>query len=129
MISAILKYLLYFSLAFVVIYVFQNFLFKDPEAIRYNLLNVDIFFASISFVICALLRWLSKVDELKTQLGFLYLSTLFIKAFLFFAFFRTSISELEHFTLLERINLMIPLFIFLILEVVLIARILSKKPS
>jgi len=130
MIRAILKFLLYFSVGFAVVYGLQIILFRQQSVtLRYPYLSVDLFFASLSFLICVVFYWLSKRDKFNDQLGYLYLPTLFVKVLLFFLCFRTSVFRMENFTGAEVTNLMMPLFLFLVLEVVLIARILTKKFS
>ncbi|TXD83931.1 hypothetical protein ESY86_07770 [Subsaximicrobium wynnwilliamsii] len=128
MINAVLKYALYFTLAFAVVYTFQKIVMRDnPEAMRYDYLSVNAFFALTSYVICVLFDVLSGKKILKQQLGYAYLPTLFVKVGLFYLLFKNSIFELANLTLIERLNLLIPLFLFLILEVILMARILAKN--
>lgn len=128
MINALLKYALYFSLAFAVVYTFQKiFMYRNPDAIRYDYLSVNVFFALSSYAICVIFELLSGKKQFIQQLGYAYLPTLFVKLALFYLLFENTIFELVKLTTIERLNLLIPLFLFLILEVILMAKILAKS--
>ena len=125
-----LKYLLYFIIACVITYAIQIWIIDlSSESLRYNVLDVDLFFGIASYIICVHFLFLETIEKLRPQLGFLYLPTLFIKGILFYFYFKNSIFSLETLTTLERVHLIIPLVVFLVLEVYLISRILTKKEA
>ena len=115
-----------FGLLFATVYGVQ-YLLNSSLQIRYNFKDVSIFFAASSLVIWFHFFFLEKFPKVKPQLGFIYLPTLFIKGILFYVIFKDSIFQIKNLTLPERLNLIIPLAVFLILEVYLISKILNKK--
>lgn len=127
MIKALLKLITLFGLTFILVYIIQHLLKTEPTEIRFSIVDVNLFFAMSSLVICLHFLYLEKLPKVKPQLGYFYLPTLFIKGILFYLFFRDTIFEIQNFVTAERLNLFIPLIVFLILEVYLIAKILNKK--
>jgi len=127
MIKSVLNQTLIFGLAFALLYTGQHFLNEFAEKIRFNVLKIDAFFAVSSWIICLNFLYLERLPKLNQQLGYIYLPTLFIKGILFFLFFQDSIFKIETFQNAERLNLFIPLTLFLILEVYFIAKVLNRK--
>ncbi|MEM6514898.1 MAG: DUF6168 family protein [Bacteroidota bacterium] len=127
MIKALLKQTALFCLAFIVVYFAQYTIIEDFDVIRFNVLDVDVFFVMSSLIICLHFLFLSNLSKVKPQLGFIYLPTLFIKGILFYLFFKDTVFKIEIFNMVERLNLLFPLTVFLTLEVYLIAKILNKK--
>ncbi|WP_047549385.1 DUF6168 family protein [Psychroserpens sp. Hel_I_66] len=128
MIKSLLLYILAFTLLFVTVHLTQKgILGQNISSIRFSLWNTNLFFAISSLLICIHFLLFSSIKKLRPQLGFIYLPTLFIKGILFFALFKSSIFKLESLSILERVNLLVPLLLFLILEVYFIVRILGEK--
>ena len=126
-----LKQILFIGLAFgtllALVYGFQVLTIDDASAIRFDFKASDVFFSFSSYAICLHLLLFSRIEKLRPQLGFIYLPTLFIKGILFYVIFKDSIFSIDNLTLIERLNLLIPLLIFLILEVYVVAKIINKK--
>jgi hypothetical protein len=113
---------------FLVFHFFQDFILNHFDStIRYNLWDTNLFFATSSLVICVHFIFFSSKKKLQPQLGFIYLPTLFIKGILFFIIFRTSVFHLDVLSTSERLNLLIPLFLFLGLEVYFVLNNIKKN--
>lgn len=126
MISAFLKQAVIFGLVFILVFKAQHFLNTKADLIRFSVLDVDIFFAASSLIICLHFLFLERFPKIKPQLGYIYLPTLFIKSILFYLFFQDTVFEIETFAMAERLNLFIPLALFLTLEVYVITKILNR---
>lgn len=127
MIKKILEIILGFAILFVIVYGLQYYFCANLACIRYNFLTTTLFFALSSAVICLVLLFLDTKQKFKPQLGFIYLPTLFIKGLLFYVLFQNSVFSLIKLTLEERLNLLIPLFTFLALEVYFAAKVINKN--
>lgn len=127
MIKTTAEIILGFALLFIAVYGVQHYVLEADAGIRYNLLATNLFFAVSSALICTALSLLDTKEKFKPQLGFIYLPTLFIKGVLFFVIFKNSVFSLVNFTLEERLHLLIPLFIFLALEVYFAAKVINKN--
>lgn len=128
MIKKIALYLLSFLIVFVVAFNAQSYVLQTSNIeLRYSLLQVYLFHFILSFLISASFLFFSNSEKWATQLGYIYIFA-FISKFLFFAVaFKESLFKLENLTKTESLNLLIPLFLFLFLEVYFIAKILNKK--
>lgn len=127
MIKSFAVYAIAFIALFFVVQLTQEYgLELLNKSLRYELWDVNKFFAVASLLICANLKLLSTIKSLHTQLGFIYLPTLFIKGGLFFLMFKSTIFQLNNLTFDERLNLLIPLFLFLALEVFFVIKIIKE---
>lgn len=130
MIKQLFVYLLIFLLVFFAIYLIHDyFIFDYWQDIRYNLFDINSFFCLTSFLICVHFLVFSHSKLLEPFLGYLYLPTLFIKGILFYLFFKNSVFDIDNLTTVERLNLLIPFLIYLIIEVLFIIKILNPKSS
>tara|TARA_R110000751_G_scaffold121392_3_gene221898 strand:- start:500 stop:898 length:399 start_codon:yes stop_codon:yes gene_type:complete len=117
-----------FAALFVVIYFTQDSIIGiSSQEIRFSVFDTNMFFAVSSLIICVHFEIFSHIKKLQSQLGFIYLPTLFIKGILFFAIFKPTIFNSETLSTAERLNLLIPLILFLALEVFFITQILNRK--
>jgi hypothetical protein len=127
MIKVLIVYFLSFTVLFLVVQFSQEFILNQLNStVRFKLWNVNLFFAIASLIICLHFLIFSSIKNLKPQLGFIYLPTLFIKGIIFFVAFRSSIFNLDSLTTAERLNLLIPFLLFLGLEVFFIVKIIRK---
>ncbi|WP_397364240.1 DUF6168 family protein [Olleya sp. R77988] len=128
MIKKISVYLVSFSVLFAVSFFAHQAILKASDfQLRFSLLSIYIFHFIVSFIISAGFLMLSKSLKWSSQLGFVYIFA-FITKFLFFAAaFKDTLLGIENLSRLESLNLLIPLFLFLFLEVYFIANILNKK--
>ncbi len=121
-------YIIFFMILFLVVHFFQDSILNYFNfTVRYNLWDTNLFFTISSLVICFHLKFFSLKKSLQPQLGFIYLPTLFIKGILFFIIFQSSVFGLDVLSIVERLNLLIPLFLFLGLEVYFVVKIISKN--
>jgi hypothetical protein len=130
MIKRLLGYFTVFTTLFFIVCLSQKYILNQADLnLKYNYWNTNLFFYLVSFIICVHFLFLSEIKSIQTQLGYIYLPTLFIKGGLFYIIFKPSISQLEFFSTSERLNLLIPFLLFLSIEVFFIAKILNKKSS
>ncbi|MEH6658794.1 DUF6168 family protein [Leeuwenhoekiella marinoflava] len=93
----------------------------------YNLLNFYLFGAISSLIICLTFITLPELlPELRDKLGFMFLFSIFAKLFLLALIFKNLLFSDAIFTRMERLSMLIPIFIFLIYEVLVIVKILKK---
>ncbi|WP_435414045.1 DUF6168 family protein [Polaribacter aestuariivivens] len=124
----IFKYILVFVLLFLIGFYTHHFLLEYFELnISFSLEKIYLFHAFFSAIICINLRFVSTVDKLFPQLGFIYLGTLLIKLILFCLFFYNPVFTVDSFSFNEKMALFIPLFIFLSTEAFFVLKILNKK--
>ncbi|WP_371873544.1 DUF6168 family protein [Seonamhaeicola sp. ML3] len=126
------KTLLIYLIVFVTLFFSANYLHQyildgSSSVIRFDLKPVYIFFSLFSLFICVVFQFLRLVKKAKDQLGFIYLGTLVLKMIFFSIVFKKEVLDLPDLTKIESINLLIPLFIFLFVEVYFIAKILQQK--
>ncbi len=107
----------------VIVYYLQTFVFSNS---RFGLENVYLFHVIASTVVYVALELLSKTQKFKNQIGFLYLGTIFFKVVLFVGIFNGTVMSVKSMTDKEIFSLLLPVFIFLFLEVYFISKILNK---
>jgi hypothetical protein len=128
MTKSIVVYAVSFLLLFLAsLFLHQFILDTQSISLRFKLIPVYVFFVLVSFLICVVFKSFTYFEKTKEKLGFLYLFTLFIKIILFSIIFYKSIVVLKDISKIESFNLLIPLFIFLALEVTFVAGILNQK--
>lgn len=119
-------YIISFMILFLGVHFFQDFILNYfNSTVRYNLWDINLFFAVISLIICVFFKFASKFKNVNSQLAYIFLSTLFIKGALFFIVFQSTIFQLESLTIIERFIIIISLFIFLGLEVYFVVKIIK----
>lgn len=128
MIKTLAIYLVSFLALFFIIYLSQEFFYKQTEiSIRFKLWHVNAFFAVISLLICVNIQLLLQIDSLKTKLGFVYLPTIFVKGIFFYLAFKNSILSIELLSFSERLSILIPFLIFLTLEAYFVFKMITKN--
>ena len=105
----------------------EYYLAKNELVLPFSLKKVYLFHAGFSLLICVNFRLLANVDKIFSQLGFIYLGSLFLKIVLFCVVFYESLFNDTILTEIAKISLILPMFIFLLTEAIFIARILNKK--
>ncbi|ARV09661.1 hypothetical protein BTO05_08405 [Winogradskyella sp. PC-19] len=127
MIKQLIIYSAVFALLFFLLLHGHDWILKQNDiGLRFSFYDTDLFFAVSSALICIHLQFFSGIETLKSQLGYIYLPTLFIKGVIFFISFKNSVFSIEKLTTSERLSLLIPLFIFLIAEVYFVIKILKE---
>lgn len=128
MIKQVLIYFIVFiSLYFICFYTHQYYLEKQEIVTSFSLKRMYLFHTGFSLIVCVNLLLLSTVNNMFDQLGFIYLATIVIKILFFSLIFYKSVYLAENLTKSTRISIVIPLLIFLLTEVVFVAKILNKK--
>lgn len=130
MIKSFVKYALIFSVLMLVSYNLHSFNLENRSVILpFILINVYWFHAILSFIICLVFEVFSRQQKFHDQLGFIYLGALVFKIILFCVVFNKVLFVEESFTKVQSISLLIPLAIFLVIEVYFITQILNRKHS
>jgi hypothetical protein len=130
MIKQFSLYIISFCILFFLLHYTQDFILSEKGIeINYNLWDTNLFFAFASLIICIHFYIFSKIKLLKPQLGYIYLPTMFIKGVLFYLSFKNSVFAIDNLSVAERLNLLIPLLLFLVLEVLFIIKILNNKAA
>ncbi|GGW56973.1 hypothetical protein DFQ11_101702 [Winogradskyella epiphytica] len=128
MIKSIIVYIISFTILFFLIHFTQDYFLQQADrSVRFSTWDVNLFFAFVSVFICVHFELFSLIKSLDTQLGFIYLPTLFIKGGLFFLAFQSSVFKLETLNTAERLSIVIPMLLFLGLEAFFVIKIISKK--
>lgn len=125
-----LKSLLTYTIAFCGIgiatfFMHNNYVLEHKLLLPYSLQKVYLFFFSSALVICAAFKIGSYYNAINEQLGFVYLATFALKILLFLGLFYDSVLQHE-LDFSQRISLLIPMAVTLVLEVIFIAKILNK---
>ena len=95
------------------------------QALPFSLLSVYLFHAIATIIIYLIVETLN--EKLPNQVGYAYLMLICFKIGAFVLIFQKSIFSLETLEMTSRISLVIPLFVFLITEGVIIGKLLSSK--
>ncbi|MGJ8548474.1 DUF6168 family protein [Winogradskyella wichelsiae] len=128
MIKSLMLYAASFAVLFLIIHFSQEFVLNESnKTVRFNLWDTNVFLVIASLLICIHLKLFSSIKSFQPQLGFIYLPTLFIKGGLFFLAFKSSVFSLETLTMVERLSLLLPLLLFLVLEVFFVVKILAQN--
>lgn len=117
----------FFSLFMISLFLHESMMEKQAIILPYSLRKVYLFHLSFSLLICVNFKLFSTVDKIFEQLGFIYLGTLLLKIILFYAIFYRPIFADENLTQTGRLSLFLPLIIFLLTEVIFVAKVLVKK--
>ena len=128
MIKQIVLYFISFLSLFLVVFFIHDFILNNSKSyLPFSLFQMYSFHFSASFIIVSVFLLLSKSIKWASQLGYIYMFTFFTKIMCFVLIFKNSILGDKNLTKLEGLNLLIPVFLFLFLEVYFIAKILNKK--
>jgi hypothetical protein len=120
-------FLIFFGIFFLSFSTHENYIDTQEVILPFSLQKVYVFHLGFSLLVCVNFRLFSNVDKIFSQLGFIYLVTLFLKIVLFYALFYQSIFNEENLSQIARVSLFIPMLIFLLTEAFFIAKILNKK--
>ncbi|WP_138432486.1 DUF6168 family protein [Winogradskyella algicola] len=126
MVKNLITYILIFTIVGVSTYLLHNnFIEQKNISLPFSLKKVYLFFVLFSLVICFLFKVGSVINKIKEQLGFIYLGTIIFKITVFTVIFYKSVFTVD-LTNAQRIALIIPMSIFLFIEVFFVAKILNK---
>lgn len=124
MIKRILLFLLALVLLFIVSYFLNSYLVIE-ENFSFSLLSVYLFHTIAALIVYAVVEFVA--DKMPNQAGYAYLASIFIKIGFFVLIFNTTVFANPNLTKPERISLVVPLFLFLITEAVVVSKLLNSK--
>lgn len=125
--------LIFATIALIVMYMLNALLFNYGIIIPHDSISphdLFLFHAVASFVVLLGVEILLRI--IPNQAGMLYLALVFIKTGVFALVFKNSLFEKEQLEMSEKLLLIVPMFSFLLLEVVFLAiamKALDKKVS
>lgn len=94
----------------------------------YSLWPVYVYQAIASYVLVIVFELLASLTkEFKDQLGFLYLGSMAIKVLFFCVLFRDVIFFGPDLSKIDSVSLLLPIFIFIFYEVIVIVKILNRE--
>jgi hypothetical protein len=126
MIKRILKFIIANILIFVVSYFLHDYIVNSSDIVlSFSLFNVYLFHIIAAFIVYSLVEMVA--DKLPNQAGYAYLASVFVKMGIFVLIFKDTILSNDQLSKPERFSLIIPLFIFLIVEAVAISNVLKGK--
>lgn len=127
MLKSILIYAITFLITAYVFFTIQsNYIETKNEILSYNLVEVYQFFVLSSLIICVAFKVTSALPQIKEQLGFIYLALIVVKIVLFSILFYDPVFT-EVSSNFQKVTLLIPMGIFLVIEVFFVAKILNEK--
>jgi uncharacterized membrane protein len=110
-------------LLFLIGYNIQNHL--TTETLSFSLLSVYIFHVLAAIMVYSSVEIVA--EKLPNQAGYAYLTLIFFKIGAFVLIFQSSVFANDNLTQMERIGLVIPLFLFLITEAIAVSKLLNSK--
>lgn len=126
MVKNLIIYIIVFCFVGLLAYFFHNNFIQEKNIfLPFSLKKVYLFFVLFSLGICCLFKIGSVINKINEQLGFIYLGTIILKIVVFAAVFYKSVFTVD-LTTAQRIALIVPMAIFLIIEVFFVAKILNK---
>jgi len=126
MIKRILTYLSIILLAFVVVFFTHQYVLDSKQLVlSYALLSVYLFNVIASIIIYACIELVA--EKLPSQAGYAFLACVFLKIGFFVMLFQATIFSEVKLPLYSRLSLIIPFFLFIIIEAVGVAKLLNSK--
>ena len=110
-------------IAFVLVFFTHQYFIK--ETLPYSLLNVYLFHAISAILVYVAIEAIAV--KLPSQASYTYLAAIFLKIGIFVLIFQSSVFGDVVLSKLERVSLIVPLFLFLIIEAVGVSKLLTSK--
>lgn len=92
--------------------------------LTYSLFNIYVYFAVFSIVIYSAVEWL--INIVPNQVGYAYMASVFLKIGVFVLLFKNSFFSDENLEMPQKLAVVIPFFLFLIIEGLGVTRLLNK---
>ncbi len=129
-----LKKIIIYTVVFLVVgttsFFLQIYLLGDANTNFFSTLKkAYIFHFCFSLVLLMCFRVLANYDKLFQQLGFIYMGLLVIKIVVFASYFYPQLLGKDALPRFYRASLLIPVIVFLLLEVVFISKIMQGKKA
>ncbi|WP_428741626.1 DUF6168 family protein [Tenacibaculum sp.] len=126
MIKRILYFLAAILIVFAVSYFPHNYTLQSKEIhLSFSLLLVYLFHVIAAIVVYSIVEFVA--EKLPNQAGYAYLAAIFLKIGFFVLIFQASVFANEQLSKPDRISLVIPLFLFLIVEAIAVSKLLNNK--
>lgn len=126
MIKRILYLILIVIVLFLVSYSVHEYVLTLKEVnLPYSLLSIYIFHVIATIIIYVSLEFLA--DNLPNEAGYGYLAFMLLKIGFFLLIFQDTVFGEEKLVKLEKVSLVIPLFIFLATEAIVVSKLLNNK--
>ncbi|KAB1159011.1 hypothetical protein F7018_07690 [Tenacibaculum aiptasiae] len=93
--------------------------------LSFSLFAVYLFHVIAAIIVYFIVEFIA--DKMPNQAGYAYLASIFLKIGFFVLIFQASVFANEQLTKPERFSLVIPLFLFLILEAIAVSKLLNSK--
>ncbi|TDQ28560.1 DUF6168 family protein [Tenacibaculum caenipelagi] len=126
MIKRILYFLTAIILLFTVSYFPHDYIVNSKEIhLSFSLISIYLFHVVAAIIVYSIVEFVA--EKLPNQAGYAYLASIFLKIGLFVLIFQASVFVNEQLSKPERISLVIPLFLFLIVEAIAVSKLLNNK--
>ena len=126
MIKRILFFLAAILVVFAVSYLSHNYTITAKEIqLSISLLGVYLFHVIAATIVYLIVEFVA--DKMPNQAGYAYLASIFLKIGFFVLVLQASVFSNEQLTKPERFSLVIPLFLFLIIEAIAVSKLLNSK--
>ena len=126
MIKRIVSYLLIVVAVFVVVFFTHQYILDSKQLVlSYSLLNVYLFNAITSIIIYGCIELVS--EKLPSQAGYAFLACVFLKIGLFVVLFQATVFSEVKLELFQRLSLMLPFFLYIIIETIGVGKLLNSK--
>lgn len=130
MIKQIFIFMMAFGLLFFLGEYLHSYYIESQEiALGFSLQNMYAFHAFFSLQLCIIFAFLATNKKISPQLGFIYLASFVLKMIVFCIVFYNPLFTVETLSKIQRVSLLIPMVLFLILEVYFIIKILNTTHS
>lgn len=123
MIKRILVFTLSIIGCFVIAFSAHNYL--NTQTLSFTLWHVYLFHAIAAFIVYVSVEIMA--EKMPNQAGYAYLMLMFFKIGAFVLIFQESVFAKESLLKAESVALIVPLFLFLIIEAIGVARLLNSK--
>lgn len=126
MIKRIITYALIIAAIFLTSYFLHQFILSSLNlAVSYTLLNVYFFHVFATIIVYGIIEYVA--EKLPSQAGYAYLTSVFLKIGFFTLIFQSSILSEVKLPLFERVSLIAPFFLFLLIEAIFTSKLLNAK--
>ena len=126
MIKRILIYIAIVLVVFITVFFTHDLILLNKELyLSYSLLNVYLFNAIASLLIYICIELIA--DKLPSQAGYAFLACVFLKIGFFVVIFQTTVFSEVKLPMYSRLSLLIPFFLFIVIEAIGVSKLLNSK--
>ena len=126
MIKRIIQFIVAVIVLFIISYVPHDYVLNSKDIyLSFSLFSVYLFHVIAATIVYIIVEFIA--DKMPNQAGYAYLASVFLKMGFFVLVFQATVFANEQLTKPERFSLVIPLFLFLIIEAIAISKLLNSK--